>query len=460
MDPLIGSGLTLQVVALILLFRRLGGGWFTHIGAVFIVAATAYHGLNEILLWLFPDRDVYRLLVAPNYVGQFALWVSVAILLFTLAYLATLAWSPGHRGADESEWQRARIRRVFDWRLMIVAVVPLMVLTVAGQGYISGAAGPTPAQTLDFGAGLSLQFLLLASAFASFGIITRFGQRWLLPMLLIQSAMLALAGQRLEILVTVGLLLYALARVGISLKRTQLVLSMAVLLLAALVLTSARAAEGRLSTASNGFLRFDFLTAGIGNIGSADTWNLVAADLGYRLDGNSFGSMELQSLDSGSAPLGAQPLLNDLELAIPSFLNPDKNSSALEKRSEKNYAELYLSLPLPEVYSGVPQDILPTQLGATVGFWGPWGMLFVALFLGVVFGMSDRWILRRLSPTRLLVGVALLSCVLFYEKSWDTYSVTFRGVLVLLPWVWAVQGYRFSRSPNQRNQRPSFSSIT
>jgi hypothetical protein len=81
-----------------------------------------------------------------------------------------------------------------------------------------------------------------------------------------------------------------------------------------------------------------------------------------------------------------------------------------------------------------------------MGLWGPWGMLVIALFLGVAFGVSDRWLLHRLTPTRLLIGVGLLSCVLFYERSWDTYSVTFRGILLLLPLIWVMQARGTSRS--------------
>jgi oligosaccharide repeat unit polymerase len=445
-DLLVVLGLMLQALALFLLFSRIGRGVLTRSGAIFILAATAYHGLNEILLWLFPDRDFYRRLVAPAHVSQFVLWISIAILLLTVAYLGALGRPPELELKHEIDWQRTRIRRVFDWRLMLIAVTPLMILTVVGQGYAGGAiVGPDTSQPLQVGAGLALQFLLILIAFASFGIVCRFGRQWLLPVLLVQSAMLAFIGARFIILVSALMLLYALARVGIPAGRKQLGLGLVALLLLALVITSARAAEGRFSTAANGSLRFDFLAAGVTNIGSPDTWDLVAGDFGYRLDGNSFGAMELQALDAGWPPLGITPLVNDVLLAIPSFLNPAKTSSALENRSEKQYAEVYLGLPVPEIYPGVRADILPTQLGAAIGFWGPWGMLLTALVIGVIFGRADRWLLRRLTPSRLLIGAGFLFCVLSYEASWDIYSVTFRGILLLLPLIWLIQGRR-SRS--------------
>ncbi len=435
-DLLILMGLVIQALALFLLFRRVGRTWSTHVGAIFIVLATAYHGLNEILLWLFPDRDVVRRLVSGDFLAQFVTWISVAILLVTLAYIAFLG--PSQRDSPAvADSQRTLIARVFDWRVMLIAPIVLMIPTLAGARFALDLSAAAP-QTLDFGAGLALQFLLVAIVLASFGIISRFGRGWLLPVLFVQSAVMTILGSRLEILAAALMLLYLLARAGVSIKRAQLALGIGGFLLVALVLTSARATEGRISGDAGGSLRVDWLASGIANVGSPQTWDLIAADLGYRLDGNSFGAMELKALDGGQPALGTSPVINDLLLAMPSFLNPDKNNSAVETRSAKLYAEIYLALPI----NGLQQDILPTQLGGVTGLWGPWGLLIVALFLGAVFGLADRWLTRQLTPSRLLIGVGLLFSVALYEASWDIYFVTFRGILLLLPLVWLIQKLR------------------
>jgi hypothetical protein len=436
---LTAAGLVLQAVALILLFRRLGGAVLTHIGAMFIVLATAYHGLNEILVWLFPDRDPYRPLVSADYVGLFTLYISAAILLLTLVYLAVLGRPQKPATQSEFEWQRERIRRVFDWRLMLAAAAALVGLTVSGNGYL--APGVLVGNQLNPTEGLASQFLLLALVLASLGIVTRFGRRWILPMLLAQSVAVALVGQRLEVLVTAAMLLYALTRIGMPIQRRQLSVAILVFMAFGLLLTSARAAEGRIPAAAGGSIRLDYVVAALANVGSSTTWDLVATDLGHRLDGNSFGAMELQSLDHGSPPLGLAPLLTDITVAVPSFLNPEKTLYSIENTSEKEYAEIYLGLPLPIVANGLHEDILPTQLGAVVGFWGPGGLFVAALLLGVAFAKLDRWTLLRLTPSRFLIGLGLMSCVLFYERSWNTYPVTFRGILLLLPLVWAFQSY-------------------
>jgi hypothetical protein len=453
------AGLVIQTASLCLLLLVVRRQWLTYVGAVFLTLAILYHGLNEILLWIFPDRDPYRHLISSGYLNQFVLLVSIAIAVATVSYTVTLQLRPprtsltGHAG-----WGASSIGQLFDWRLMIALLTPLLGLTLMGGYYVAPTVGVHP---LQIGNGLALQYLLITVVVASFAVIVRFGSRLLLPVLLLQSAAIAIAGQRLEILVAAVMLLYALSRTGVPTSLRQLSLGVGAALLIGLVLTSARAAEGRISTTAGGVSRISFLIAGIANIGSEGTRTQVASDLGYRLDGNSFGALELQALDKGSPPLGFRPLLNDVLLAVPSFLNPGKDTSPVESRSEKDYAEIHLRLPLPFAAPGVREDILPTQLGATVGFWGTTGMVVAALVLGVAFGLADRWLLRKVSPIRLIVGLGLLSCVLFYERSWDVYPVTFRGIVILLPLIWLLQVVRRLTHPSLTGglSAPSFSDI-
>ena len=93
----IALGLAIQSVALMILFKRLGRRVLTHAGAMFIVLATVYHGLNEVLLWIVPGQDFYRFLVLQRDVDSFVLWVSVAILLLTTDCI--IAEKPQEKGA-------------------------------------------------------------------------------------------------------------------------------------------------------------------------------------------------------------------------------------------------------------------------------------------------------------------------------------------------------------------------
>ncbi len=454
MDGAMVLGLLLQGSALVLLFWRLRRDWVTHIGAVFIVLAVLYHGVNEIILGLFSGYDPYRPLVEPKtYVGLFVLWISVAILLFTIAYLAALGRKPTPIPRGDTERQLAQSVRFFDWRIMIVAAIPLMAVSLGGQ--VSSALISAPQSGSTAAVGLANQYFLLALVLASFGIVTRFGRRWLVPILIVQSLLVSAIAQRAVILFAAALLLYALARVGTRLKRRQLTFFAGVAVILTLVITSARASEGRLATTSGDSLRLQFLVAGLGQIGSPAAWHQVAIDLGYRFDGNSFGALELEALDRGLSPLGTTPLQNDVLLAVPSFLNPNKDSSDVGTRVEKVYAEQHLGLSEFQIAPGEWLDILPTQLGVITGYWGPWGILGAATLLGFLFGRADRWLLRSVSPVRLLLALGLLYCALDYEGSWETYTVTFRGILLLLLVVYVVKavGTSFARATKRTAAR-------
>lgn len=436
MDWAIAIGLLIQATALVVLFGRLGRSWLTHAGAVFIVLAVAYHGLNEVLLWMFPNQDSYRFILQPSDIDAFIIWISFAILFLTVVYVFALGSAIAPKTAPTDV-----IRRVFDWRLMGLFAAPLLALTIAGNGFNVSAGLTADTTPIGTAAGLASQFLLLSLVLASFGFVVRFGQGWLLPVLVVQSTAVALIGQRLEILICAILLLYALALIGMKLRRRQLVFGFTAFAVVGLVVTSARAAQGHqfVSTASSGDLRLDYLAAGVTNLGSPSFWNELSFDAGHRLDGNSFGAFELVSLDLGYPPLGAAPLVNDFLSTVPSFINPVKVYAPLAMRSDKEYAEVYLRIPLPYVAPGLHEDILPTQLGGTMGLWGPWGMLLIAVVLGIGFGRADRWLLKQRTPSRLVIGLGLMLCVLYYERSWNEYPFTFRGIAVMLVIVWILQ---------------------
>ena len=443
----IAIGLVLQALAVGLIAYRLRGNWLVHVGGIFVATAVVYHGINELLLWTFPGHAEYRPIVSPEYLDQFVLWIGLSIGIFAVAYLLSLRTRVGAAPSGVTDDARVGAGRWLDWRLLLVVTTPLIVLSFAGRGYGRGTVLPSAATTQpNLATGLTQQFLLTMLVLSSFAMVSRFGRKWLLLVLVAQSLLAAALGERLEILVAAGVLLYLLARVGIRIGRRQLIYGTIALGMASLILTSTRAAEGRFSNSAGGFLRLDHLIAGVRNIGSPQTRNLLVSDLGYRLDGNTFGALELQALRHGARPLGWKPLADDVELAIPSFLERAKTSSSLETRSEKVYAENHLGIRLPQVAPGVAGDILPTQLGAQMGFWGPWGLLVASAVLGVIFGMTDRWLLSRLTPARLLIGLGLLSCVLFYERSWDVYPVTFRGIIVLLVIAWALARWRERRA--------------
>ncbi len=439
MSTLIVLGLVIQAIAICLIFARLGRTWPRHIGAIFVVIAVLYHGVGEIFMALFPGQDPYRPLIQPRYVDRFVVLISVGILLFAIAYVSAIGRRPSVRPSPQGSDALLTIR-LFNWRLMLLITIPLLVLTVGGQGYLSnggvrGTGGV--ASTIGF----VQQFFIIAIVLSAFGLVMRFGQRWILPVLAAQSLAMALVGERAVLIFGAVMLLYVLSKFGARLGHREMAVGFAVLLIFAWVITSARAAEGRFNTTAASSLRLNFIADGLSNLTSTATRHEIAFTFGYRLDGNSFGALEVQALENGSSPVGLAPLKNDLLVAVPSFLNPNKDSSDIGTRVEKDYVAEHL--PLTElIVPGGFLDILPTQLGGLTGIIGVQLMLLVSILLGLAFAAIDLWLRRGLGPIRTLISLGLLYCVLDYEGSWDTYTTTARGIVLLVIIIGALLGIR------------------
>jgi hypothetical protein len=453
MSDLVILGLLIQLVALVLLFNRLGRTWYSHLGAIFILMAVLYHGISEIFISLFSSQDAYRSLFEAKYVGQFVVLISVAILVFTIAYVWAIGSRPGPvlvAGTPDA----ALTKQVFDYRLMFLITAPLLILTLGGQGFDSGgglAGGVSVGTTV----GLTEQFFVLGIVLSGFGFVMRFGDRWIVPVLVVQSLILALLAERLLILTGALMLIYALSRMGTRLKRNHVVVGLVLLALFGWAITAARGAEGRYAQSSGASVRLSFITTGMSHLFAASTGEEIAYTLGYRVDGDSYGAMSLQALDNGSSPVGLTPLKNDLLLAIPSFLDPSKDLSNIENRSDKLYVEENLPIPELQTSSGIYLDILPTQLGGLTPMLGPIGLIFAALALGLGFAVLDRWLRRGDGPARMLISLGVLYSVLDYEGSWDSYTTTARGILLLVALL--VPVFLIKRAAQSAYARPSSS---
>src|ERR1039458_8754153 len=231
MSEFVVLGLLIQVVAVGLLFAKLGRTWFRHLGAIFILMAVLYHGVSEILFALYPSGDTDRLLVDPKYVGQFVLLISVAILVFTIAYVWAIGKRPGPVPPIDTP-DATLTKRTFDYRLMLLITAPLLILTFRGQGYGSNGGLPAGA-SVGVTLGLTQQFLLLGLVLSGFALVMRYGRRWILHVLVAQSIILGLVDQRATPVFVAVMLIYVLSRLGIRLRRRDLVFGLALLILVA-----------------------------------------------------------------------------------------------------------------------------------------------------------------------------------------------------------------------------------
>jgi hypothetical protein len=445
----VGLGLIFQALSLLLLVYRLRMRWITHTGVWFLLNAILFHGLGEVFVLLFPQGNPYRTLVSPVYVDDFVLLISIAILLATMVYLATLGPPRSQRGPEEMNSALRSISNLFDWRVLLLITVPLLILTVRGQAYVNQVnpnALSTTRTPFNLGAGLLYQYIFLAVILSAFALVARFGRAWSLPVLIVQAGIFALTGGRFAMIQAGAPLVYAFYCYGIRFRKRQLALAFIFLAIAALAITGSRAITGRQAFAAGTTTtsRITALFTGLQSVGTPGAIQQLTDTLGYHFDGDSFGAMELAALHAGSAPLGLASLGHDFLLAVPHYLDPTKDITAPEYRSEKLWAEENLPLTSLEEPSGQYQDILPTQMGLTIGYFGPLGLMAFAALFGFAYGRADRWLHRGLGVGRLLVGIGLVYVAMLYPDDLSMYPLVARGLIVVLLVVGAISFIRIA----------------
>ena len=209
---------------------------------------------------------------------------------------------------------------MLDWRVLACALVPLAVFTYEGRGYNNG--------TLATGAGapltvsLAAEFFVVLMVLTAFSVLLRFGELWFLPVLLVQSLLLAAAGEREPILVDAATLIILMARTGLRPSGRQVRITLTVSVVAILAITGLRSEQGR-----SLFYKDSGLGARVAALGSGITslnGNGVVGEAAVRLDGVDFAGGIIQAEAIGYPRLSAWAVPESLLLAVPSAVYPSK----------------------------------------------------------------------------------------------------------------------------------------
>lgn len=416
--PLIFA-LTLEITSLILLRAALQKRIWSHLGALFVMFAVAYHGLGEIAAHLYPTGPERAGINASSF-DTWQLTVGPAILVFTCVYLLALGRSR-RTTPEQSPDAALRVGQFFNWRYMLILIAPMYLLTLRGKVFVTAVEARTSS---SFSSGLVAQFMFIAIILACYSYLVEKGTRRLLPILIGVSLATILIGQRGALTVVIIPLLWVLARAGIKPSRKQIAAVGGLVLIAALVISGSRATVGRAGFGENkgASSRFTTTIAGARAVLQGKTSGTFIADYFNRIDGNDFAAGTDMGVRRGIPRPHFQTLSDDFFLAVPSIINHHKLQADILKRNEEQAIEARYDLG--------PINRLPTALGTLNVYYGPrWLMVFAAL-LAALFAVADRW-LKKATPGRLMVGVGLMLCVASYEGSLSVYPVILRGALVL-----------------------------
>lgn len=419
-------GLLLQAVSLGVMFAAFGRATLRRVGPYFLFSAVVYHGVTEVVQAV-TGSSRYRGFTTQASIDRWLPIIGWVCLLFTVFYVVA-SRRRAHPAVDVEAERAAfdRILRVFDWRILAVFTVPLL-LIVARGGYHYGDLTNYKG-TVAASSGLAAQFFDIAVSLTTISFVAKH-PRGFVAAILLELAAVVMVGSRNDLIVVFACTLFGLA---ILRRRPQRRAVIAVVILAGFVvlaINSTREIYGRdaYNNASSLGTRLTLIVHGaFGVFGSQPaTYQGQSQPLGERLDGNSFPAAELDGMRKGVHPVGLTTARNDLMLAVPSVLNPGKLSGNVLDRSEKGYLANHFEV-------GYTGDFIPTQFGAMLGYFGVGGLLILAALFGALYGWLDRKLLAVSSPTRYVAVIALLICALSYPTPLDVYPITARGAVTLL----------------------------
>jgi hypothetical protein len=428
MSALFVTSLLLLALCPAFLRTRYGRGWTARPFSLLVLMALAYHGVGEVLIRATDSGrySVWRQ-VPQEYIDQGMFVAAASLLAMTVAYCITAAPL-----AEDLPLDLDRLRRVFDWRLTGLLALPLLAATVRGAGFASASAERSAS------IGFSTQFLTPLVVLTSFGLLLRRPQ-WFGPIVAVQCLALAVAGQRLEVVVAAAMLWLLAHRVNLAPTRRQLVAVTAVVFLLGFAITSVRSSQGRAVFNDNTgpTARVSALAGGITHPSYESSFGAgPVGDIALRVDCNAWAGQVMRALDEGHPPIGWTPLLNATLTPIPSALWPEKLTTlTLNQRSTKGETASELGLPR--------QDVLPGHLTLFLGDLGPWMLIMFNALAGLVLGVADRWALRRVDVLPLLGVMLLGQGALFYERGLPSYLIAGRSLvalgLVLAAWAFLRQ---------------------
>lgn len=429
-------GLLLQAAALLIVRWAVRGNWARHAGALLLIVAVAYHGLTEIVQAVFPGRNPDRNAVTQAELGDWVLLVSVALLIYATAYALVL----GRR--DRAEPPVTSVEGLsFRWVFLIT--LPLLVLSMQGYAFAVGNGDPTQTADSYLLSGLAGQFAVFLTAVCGALAVIRCGSRWAMPILFVEAAVVSTVGARSMVIAVCVMTLYGAALAGVRIPRRQLVAAVALIAVLGMTISATRAIEGRTSFNPDAGPadRIGALATGLAAVPSGKGLDAVLDDFVYRLDGNTFGAIVLDSLGRGAQPVGTTTIQNSVGLAVPSFLNPDKLQTSTVDRSEKEFYARTFGTPPRSV-----RDILPTVWGVMLGYGGPFALLVLSLLLGGAMALVDRRMLRGTTAVYFLLGMGLVQFVLSYEQGPEELFLRMRGVLLIVVAVGAINAWRRSKT--------------
>jgi hypothetical protein len=436
------ASLLAQAVTVLAVRVRLRAGWLRHPVSWIVLASAVNQAVGPLLLAIgsVGAGDTFATGVSRGYIDTANLIMSGAMLVFTAGYLLTAPVTPLPPGRPGPAFARS-----LNWRLLAAACVPLALVTASGRGYGGGSGS---GQGAALSTNLTTSFFVVVVVLAAAAFLLRHGVRWFLPVVVAQSLLLTVSGERTPVLTDAITLPLLLLFAGVRVPGRQLVATTVLTALAMLAISGVRVIHGRdLFYSDSGIsARVSALAGGLSGIGQADGAGNgpgLVGQLAVRIAGVDFAGAILQAVAQGQPRLSAAYVPESMLEVVPSFLWPTK----LDHGLTLNPAQLEMNdFGLQQI------NFIPGMPGLYVGFLAPPWLLALFGFLGLVFGRFERWLLRDCTAARLVLFAGAMSAALLYEAGLPAMLVQMRAAAVVALAVKLIESVRRRR----RARPPAF----
>ena len=192
--------------------------------------------------------------------------------------------------------------------------------SLSGRGLNNGL-GPGSATVST---NLVSEFLVVVVALTAFSFVLRYGMRWFVPVLVVQSVLLAATGERLPVVTGIVVLVSLLARVDRRPTRRQVMMTLSLTVVAILGITGYRAVSGHDLYRQDASLAARSKAIGVGLYALTHTSDQngtgagLVAQIAVRFDGNAFAGDVMQGFSERYTPLGLAPVLQSTLVVVPS----------------------------------------------------------------------------------------------------------------------------------------------
>lgn len=402
-----------QAATLFAVIRFAGERWFSRVGVQFLGISTVFHGACEIANIAFPRLNFFRGMIDQAAMDGWLLVITGAHVAYAAAYVLG---TRGHARKRSPEVSTGNITRVVDARILLALLAPLYLLKVSGRG----------AADLGYWLGGMIDYLLvLGVEFSLMVFLIQCRGRYLWPALLGEAGAMALLGVRLNIVSGAVNSLTVVDRYGVQKKARSVVVALLAVVALAVTVSASRAVVGRESLAGGtAEARVGALETGVTAVQRQELQTAdIARDFVYRCDGNLLGALIYSRLQQGHEPAGWEPIGNDVLVAVPSFLYPQKLSLGIAARNEKAYIVFHYDFEIV--------DYITTTFVTVFGCFGFLGLGAFAVLWGYALARLDAYLASTVTTTSLLTGLGMTHCVLFMEQGLLLYTETLRAVVTL-----------------------------